>query len=51
MADKKKCSKCKNEKTLKQFHKYRNIYQSWCKLCLRKRSQELTKRKQEGQWF
>lgn len=51
MANKKKCTKCKIEKTFKQFRKYGGFYQSWCKLCLRKRSQKLTKHKNESQWF
>ena len=29
----KHCGKCKKEKELSEFHRYRNGYQSYCKLC------------------
>ncbi len=36
MKEKRKCSKCKKEKLIKNFHKYYGKYQSWCRLCQNK---------------
>lgn len=33
MVDTKKCSKCKQDKALTEFHKYRNGLQGVCKVC------------------